>query len=78
MVRSRSVARSIKSNLNTRIGAIGRLPVGALEISSDKERKILLFKASIFFTIDLLVVAAVIIGFCIETVTCGDKAPFAW
>ncbi len=37
VVRSRSVAYSIKSNLNTGVGAIGRLPVGALEIATEKE-----------------------------------------
>ena len=78
MVRSRSVAQSIKSNLNTGVGVIGRMPVGALEISSEKEQKILLIKASVFFCIDLFVVAAIIFGFCTETITCGDQSPFAW
>ena len=78
MARSRSFAQSIRSNLNSSVGTIGRLPVGALEISSEKEQKILLIKASIFFVIDFLVVAAITAGFCVESVSCGDKAPFAW
>jgi hypothetical protein len=78
MVRSRSVAQSIKSNLNTGVGVIGRMPVGALEISSEKEQRILILKASAFFCIDLFVVAAIIAGFCLETITCGDQHPFAW
>lgn len=78
MVRSRSVAQSLKSNLNTGAGVIGRMPVGALEISSEREQCILLLKASIFSCIDVLIVAAIIFGFVKQTLTCDLNNPYAW
>ena len=67
MARSRSFAQSIRSNINSGVGAVGRLPVGALEVTSEKEQRILLIKATIFFIIDFLVFSAIITGFCVET-----------